>query len=241
MEKEIISMLRNLGFNQYEAKAYAFLAGHGPASASMVSSAAGIPRPRSYDVLEKLEKKGFVTKQPGRPVKFLAVDLDEAFSTYEQKKREEFEKELKEMKRIKDKVKEKIKKVNGDDDNEEMVWVLQNKKHLYSKIETLINNANESIIIATSKDGLREKLENYGDALKKARERGVDIKIIAPHDPRYSKIASEFAEFIPKDNEQRMVIADDHVLFFLTPENSKKEMGAWIKSPYFAKNVKKLF
>ncbi len=240
----LLSLLKSVGLNEYESRVFATLLLQGASTASELSINANVPRPRVYDILEKLASKGLVTKHPGRPVRFKALDIDEAFSNYIEIKRQEHEKNLKEINRLKEKLKnslqEKVSKSQEFKSEKDMVWVLKNRANIYSKLESLISNANESILIATTEEGLKRKITNYGEALRKARKRGVDIKIISPADDEYARIASKFANFINKDPAQRLVTVDDHVLLFLTPEHDE-EVGAWIKSPYFARNVRRLF
>ena len=72
-DQEIIKKTRLFGLNTYEAKIWAALLGHGISTAGQLSDIANVPRSRSYDVLESLEKKGFVIAKPEKPIKYLAV------------------------------------------------------------------------------------------------------------------------------------------------------------------------
>lgn len=58
MKELLFDKLQKLGFNLYEAKAYAGLLKIGTANAYKVSKESGIPRARIYDVLETLTKRG---------------------------------------------------------------------------------------------------------------------------------------------------------------------------------------
>src|SRR5512136_630980 len=78
---EIINSLRNIGLNQYEARAYHALTAFGSSTAGELSEVADLPRPRVYDVLRGLQDKGFVVLKPGRPVKYASLPLIEALKT----------------------------------------------------------------------------------------------------------------------------------------------------------------
>jgi len=242
MDKEAVSLLRRIGLNQYESRTYLALLNAGTASASEVSETAGIPRPRTYDILQKLSKKGFVSIQPGRPVKFKGVPIDEAFETMKSQKREELTKEMSEIENINSKLKTRVKKIEPQETQEDIVWVLKERKNIYSKMESLINNATNSILIATTENGLSRKMEAHEESLRKASQRGVEITIITPKETKHTKTASEFAKIIKKEHPHRMIVADDHTMLFLTPENEdKKEVGAWINSSHFADNARKIY
>jgi sugar-specific transcriptional regulator TrmB len=216
----------------------------GPTSASEIGSVAEIPRPRTYDVLDKLEKKGFISVQPGRPTRFKAVDLDEAINFLKTKKEEELKKSLHEMEDIKGKLSEKIRttkpewKVKAED----YVWVIKDRKNLHSKIEGLIHSAKDSILITANDAGVKNKLESFENSLRKAHKRGVKIKVVSPlTNASLVKRMCEFAEVVKKDHNHRMMVIDDDVFLFLTPEPHDREVGTWIKSPYIADNFRNLF
>ena len=59
--------------NIYETKVWLALLGKGVASAGEVAELSRVPRSRTYDVLESLEKKGFAIIKLGKPVKYIGV------------------------------------------------------------------------------------------------------------------------------------------------------------------------
>jgi len=244
MDPEILALFRRVGLNQYESKVYFALLNAGSTSATEIGSLADIPRPRTYDVLDKLEKKGFITMQPGRPTKFKAVNLNEAIAFLKSRKAEEFNKRLSEIEDIKSRLSEKIKLEKPEEkiEAEDYVWVIKDRKNLYSKIENLIHSAKNSILIATSETGLKRKVGSFETALKKAYKRGVDIKVVSPAaNSDLVKKVCEFATVVKKDHNHRMMVIDNDVVLFLTPETDDKEIGTWIKSPYIAENFRNLF
>jgi len=244
MDSESLGLLRRVGLNQYESKVYFSLLHAGPTSASDVSSLADIPRPRTYDVLDKLEKKGFISVQPGRPTKFKAMSLHEAFEYHMGKRHEEFDKELKDIEEIKNRLTDRVKRSKPEEkiEAEDYVWVIKDKKNLHSKIESMIHSAQKSILIAANDNVLRHKLDSFETALRKADKRGVDIRIVSPlKDAELTKRVADFAETVKKEHNHRIMVIDDDVLLFLTPESHEREVGTWIKSPYVANNFRCLF
>jgi sugar-specific transcriptional regulator TrmB len=243
MDAEALNLLHRAGLNQYESRVYLSLLHTGSTSASDLSDTASIPRPRTYDVLDKLEKKGFIAVQPGRPTKFKAIDIKEAFANLRRRKESEVASEIDELKRLEEKFVERARgaKVPEKVTTGDYVWVLKDRANIYSKIEHMIHGAGRDITIATNERGLRRKLETHCDALRRARARGVSVRIIAPaSNEALAKKAAECGSLIKRDNQHRFVIADDDVLLFLTPDdNDKTEVGAWIKSPFFAQNLRK--
>ena len=70
---ETIKRTRLFGLNTYEAKIWVALLSRGVSTAGELSDIANVPRSRSYDVLESLEKKGFVVMKLGKPIKYMAA------------------------------------------------------------------------------------------------------------------------------------------------------------------------
>jgi len=244
MDPEALSLLRRIGLNQYESRVYCSLLNSSSTSATEIGSLADIPRPRTYDVLDKLEKKGFIRVQPGRPTKFKAVGLNEAIAFLKSKREEEFNKKLNEIDEIRERLSEKIKLEKPEEkrEAEDYIWVIKDRKNLYSKIENLIHSAKENILIATTENGLKRKIGSFESALRRACKRGVNIKVVAPAATSdLVKKVCEFAKVEKKEHNHRMMVIDDDVVLFLTPENHDKEVGTWIKSPYIAENFRNLF
>ena len=74
----LLNKLRTIfDLNIYEAKIWTGLLQKGVASASELADISGVPRSRSYDVLETLEKKGYIMQKLGKPMKYVALKPDE--------------------------------------------------------------------------------------------------------------------------------------------------------------------
>ena len=244
MDSETLNLLRRIGLNQYESKTYFSLLNAGPTSASEIGSLADIPRPRTYDVLDKLEKKGFISIQPGRPTKFKAIGLIDAVDFLKDKRKEEFDKSIEEIEELRIKLSQKIKtaKPEKKEDADDYVWVMKDKKSLHSKIESLIQSAKDNILIATTDSGLKHKMEAFEPHLRKASKRGVAVRIVSPlTDADLTKKVSEFADVVKRNHNHRFMVIDNDVVLFLTPEEHEREVGTWIKSPYVANNFRCLF
>ena len=68
--------LVRFGFTPTEAKVYRALLQVSPATGYTVAQAAKVARANTYDALEGLAERGAVTRLPGRPVRYVAVDPD---------------------------------------------------------------------------------------------------------------------------------------------------------------------
>lgn len=74
-----LEALRALGLTEYGARAYRALVSLGPSEASVVASAAPVPRTKVYAVLADLAKRGWIEAEGGRPRRFRARRPTECF------------------------------------------------------------------------------------------------------------------------------------------------------------------
>jgi len=73
MPKLVKRIKEFFNLNIYESKVWIALLSKGVASAGEIAAISGVPRSRTYDVLESLEKRGFAIVKIGKPVKYIAV------------------------------------------------------------------------------------------------------------------------------------------------------------------------
>jgi len=70
VDGEFLSRLRKIfDLNLYEVKVWTSLLSRGVSTAGELSSISDVPRSRTYDILESLEKKGFIIMKLGKPNK----------------------------------------------------------------------------------------------------------------------------------------------------------------------------
>ena len=75
VEEDFLNKLRQFfGLNLYEVRIWTALLSRGVSTAGELSDIGNVPRSRAYDVLESLEKKGFVVMKLGKPIKYVAVE-----------------------------------------------------------------------------------------------------------------------------------------------------------------------
>jgi len=74
IKTELISKLKDeFNLNSYESKVWVSLIKQGVSSVGEISRLSGVPRNRTYDVLDSLERKGFTIKRIEKPVRYIGV------------------------------------------------------------------------------------------------------------------------------------------------------------------------
>ena len=85
VQKDFLNKLKDFGLNSYESKLWIALLSRGVSTAGELSDISNVPRSRAYDVLESLEKKGFIIVKVGKPIKYLAVPPGEVVERVKKK------------------------------------------------------------------------------------------------------------------------------------------------------------
>ncbi|MEM5881369.1 MAG: helix-turn-helix domain-containing protein [Candidatus Aenigmatarchaeota archaeon] len=251
MKKDLMDILRGFGLNLYERKIWLSLLSVGIASAGTLSSLSGVPRSRSYDILESLARKGLVLIQPGRPVKFIAVEPEEGLERLKKtildranemvEKIESF-KNSEYMKQLKDIYKNATKRVEV----EELTGTLQGRGNIISHVIKMIKDAKKSLTLIATEDYL-EDLNSLSSYLLDAKRRGVDVKIAAIVSERAREKLSALgntANIIALTDYNFkgscFMIDDKEVLLPITDRNidESQQLAIWTKSDYA---IEKLF
>lgn len=251
VSESIIKKIRSaFDLNIYEAKVWVALLSKGVATAGELSELSNVPRSRSYDVLESLEKRGFVIMKLGRPVKYLAVKPSEIVERVKKDIKNKADDEVKSLVEVEqsDAFKElALLFSNGirNIDPSQISGVLRSRSNIYVSMVNLISKAKKEVIIATSAQGLIRKNDRLFGALKNAKSKGIKVKIAAPFNDEIFKRLSTVGEIKDLDVKSRFVLIDDCDLLFLTTDekdtHEKSEIALWVNSEFFAGSFKSLF
>jgi HTH-type transcriptional regulator, sugar sensing transcriptional regulator len=255
VEKEFVKKLSHqLGLNIYEAKLWTALLSRGVSTAGELSDIANVPRSRSYDVLESLQKKGFIIQKLGKPIKYVALPPAEVLERVKKQIKEDSDKQLATMETLKDS--ELIHELDmlhtkGVElvEPSDMAGSIKGKSSVYDQMEMMIKSAEESIVIMTTEKGLVDKIESFRKQLTKAHERGVSIRILVEKTPvtqAKAKDLGNIAEIrFTDDVKARFVIVDSEEIVFLLMDDKdvhpSYEVGIWVNTPFFTSALVSLF
>ena len=253
VQTDFLNKLRDFGLNSYESKLWAALLSRGISTAGELSDIANVPRSRSYDVLESLEKKGFIIVKIGKPIKYIAVAPEEVLERVKKKIVENADRQSKMLEQFKES--ELLGELNllhktGIElvDPSELSGALKGRGNIYAHMSTAIKNAEKSIVLCTTAAGLARKADELGRAFKKAHERGVSVRIASNLSKNNKTVLSElskYAEIRHTDHKSRFLVVDGTDLTFMVMDDDKVhpsyDLGIWVKSPFFASSMEKMF
>jgi len=254
VKEEFLSRLRRyFSLNLYEVKIWTALLSRGVSTAGELSDIANVPRSRSYDVLESLEKKGFVVMKLGKPIKYLAVPPKEVMERVKKNVNEAAKEQIKKLDELKKtEVVNELNTLHSQGielvEPADLSGSLKGRHNLYNHLELTIKNAEESVDIMTTTQGLMRKIEGFKPTFEKLKKRGVKIRIAAPLTKETVSAVKEMAgvsEIRNSDTKARFVIVDGKEIIFMIMDDSEVhptyDVGIWVNSPFFSSALSTLF
>ena len=254
VKEEFLSKLRRyFNLNLYEVKIWAALLSRGVSTAGELSDIANVPRSRSYDVLESLEKKGFVVMKLGKPIKYIAVPPAEVVERVKKNVRKDAEAAVERLENLKDTdVLQELTSLHDQGveliEPSELSGSLRGRHNLYNHLEMTIKNAEKSVEIMTTEQGFVRKVEALVPVFKELSDKGVKIRIAAPISDTSEKAikeVSKYAEVRNTNTNARFAVVDGKQMIFMVMDDKNVhptyDIGIWVKTPFFAAGLSDLF
>ncbi len=249
----LAKLRRYFNLNLYEVKIWTALLSRGVSTAGELSDIANVPRSRSYDVLESLEKKGFAITKIGKPIKYVAVPPEEVLERVKKNVVEEAKTMSQRLEELKGTdVIDELKSLHTQGveliEPSDLTGSLKGRHNLYNHLEMVIKGAENSVTIMTTAQGLMRKVEGLKPVFEKLKKRGVQIRIAAPltkENAAAVKDISSVAEVRNSNTKARFTIVDGKEMVFMILDDEEVhptyDVGIWINSPFFSAAVEELF
>jgi sugar-specific transcriptional regulator TrmB len=255
VKEEFLSRLRKIfDLNLYEVKVWAALLSRGTSTAGELSSISDVPRSRTYDILESLDKKGFIVMKLGKPIKFIALKPEEVIERVKKNLVRDAQEKTKRLENLKDD--EVLTELNGlfhqgikFVEPSDLSGSLRGRQNLYNHLDMMIRGAEQSVTLVTTREGLNRKMEVLMPSLEKLKKRGVKVRIAAPIDNNNIKVARELKKVAEVKNIEkiraRFLIIDSNQIMFMLLDDEKfhpnYDTGVWINTEFFASALEQLF
>ena len=253
ISSEVMDSLKGIGLNKYERNLWIALLRKGVASAGELAEISNVPRSRCYDVLASLADKGFSMIQPGKPMKYVAIEPVKALERakhFEEKKAKEFSQKIEKMKTST--ASKELKAVFNDNleikKPEHMSGAFKGRDSIHLQINSMIRNSKKSLKVVTTSDGLMDFVDRHGKHLNKASKAGVNIQIAAPINDDNRHVLKEVNKFgkirdlgthkHASKISSRLVLSDGkESLFALTHDKDThptQDTAFWVESEHAA-------
>ena len=254
IKEEFLKKLRSaFDLNEYEVKIWTALLSKGIATAGELSDISNVPRSRSYDVLESLEKKGFILMKIGKPIKYMAIKPAEIMSRLKKGLEFSIEEQVKSLENVKES--ETYKELdllhkNGIEhiDPADLSGAVKGRTNINNQLDAILKKAKKSIIIMTTDKGLIRKKELLKSAARKLKN--VNIKVAAQIKSKEAEKAAQELKNIAEvrrveDLVARFCLVDGKELLFMMMDDDKVhesyDTGIWVSSQFFTQALESLF
>ena len=246
VQKDTLQELRvRFKLNIYEVKIWTSLLSRGIAAASELADISGVPRSRGYDVLESLEKKGFIIMKVGKPIKYIAVQPDAVVERVKKKLQEDAEEQIKIVEKLAETNlfdelellhKTGIKKVDTENITDSVVG----RTNVNKFIKDMLLRAKKSVTILTNDQGIKHKLKVLKKVNSSLARKKVKVKLYT-NDPKVKSNLNNVEVFNTNYNARFVNVDNDEIFFVMAGKDPEYDSGVWIKSPYFVSALDSLF
>jgi sugar-specific transcriptional regulator TrmB len=154
-----VDLLQRVGLNKYEAEAYLALMVEGPLTGYELGKRSGVPLSRSYEVLERLARRGLALIQPGDPPRYLA-EAPERFLAHTRADQEALLRDLAAA------LAELPRAVPADD-----FWVVRGRPNILRRARALIDEARRALLVGHVGG------DELSDPIADARARGCRVTV----------------------------------------------------------------
>ena len=254
VQKDFLENIKkDFKLNIYEVKVWTALLSRGIATAGELADISGVPRSRCYDVLESLEKKGFIIMKLGKTIKYIAVQPEEIVDRVRKNIRDEADRSVNIFESLRDtdvfKELELLHKAGIEKiDATEISNVITGRNNIYHLIKDMLDKAKKKAVIATTQEGFIRKSNLLKATLARLNKKGVKVKFIAPVDEKIAKKVKlhnlKNVELKDSNPNARFVTIDGkEMLFMIADDNIAKDYdtAVWVDSDFFVEAIEKLF
>lgn len=251
VKPDVVHKVKNyFHLNIYETKVWLALLQKGMASAGEIAELSGVPRSRTYDVLESLEKRGFAVQKIGKPVKYLAVKPVQVIDKLKKNASEELNERIKTLSNIKDtaeyKELELLHTSNTDlIKKQDLSGTIKGRLNINSQISDTFNSAKKEVLVCTSTQELKKRQKLLEPLFKQLNKSGVKL-LVALNGPNEEilQLNSKLGIKAKKvDLDTSFYIADRAEIVFMlnkTEENAE-QLAVWFSSPFFVESFTGMF
>ncbi len=253
VQKEFLDKLKDFGLNSYERKLWIALLSRGVSTAGELSDISNVPRSRAYDVLESLEKKGFIVVKVGKPIKYLAVSPSEVVERVKKKIAEEADERSRMLSQLKgSELLDQLNVLHTEGialvDPTDKSGAFRGREKAYEHMVFMLKNAKKNVTLMTSASGLERKQDFVSNHLRRAAKSGVNVQVMVPSnaDKELVKYFSQFAAVKTSKNcTARFCMVDGkEILLFLTDDqkvHKSYDCAVWVEAPHFVDYFGRLF
>ena len=250
VKQELANKIRDyFDLNIYETKVWLALLSKGIASAGEVSTISGVPRSRTYDVLESLEKKGFAIEKLGKPVKYIGVKPRIILEKLKNNVRSDADDKINDLLKIRTTQEfEELESLYKEGVNpirrEEVSASLRGKSNISNHLREILQNAEKEVIVCTSAKEFASKSKLFQQTFDRLKKSNIKVKIALSGEEELIKQISDNLDLKIKRvsiDAKFFIIDRKEILFYLSKDPTQEDIAIWLNSEFFAEAFASLF
>ncbi len=250
IKQELIKKVRDyFNLNIYETKVWLALLGKGIATAGEVAAISGVPRSRTYDVLESLEKRGFAIAKLDKPVRFIGVKPKVILEKLKNNVRSEAEEKIVDLSKVKEteeftKIESLYKLGMAPVKKEDISASLRGKSNITNHLKEILQNAGKEVIMCANVKDIASKAKLFSQTFENLRKANVKTKVALSGDSKLIKeMSGKFQMNFKKINinAKFFIIDRKEILFYLSEDANGEEIAIWLNSQFFSEAFATLF
>ncbi|WP_247730256.1 TrmB family transcriptional regulator [Halovivax limisalsi] len=180
---EAVSLLQELGLQEYEARCFLALTQLSSGTAKEVHEISEVPRTRVYDAIRVLESQGLVEVRHSSPQEYRAVGIDEATRTLRQKYSDRIDTLLSYLESVEQ------RNAESDRDRVQEVWSLSGNDAIDSRTVDLVDGAESEVALLVVDESLLSNA--LFDRLREAAEGDRSVVIGGQTEQIRSRLGTE--------------------------------------------------
>jgi HTH-type transcriptional regulator, sugar sensing transcriptional regulator len=250
VKKELVAKIKDyFGLNIYETKVWLALLSKGIASAGEIAELSGVPRSRTYDVLESLEKRGFAIVKLGKPVKYIGIKPNMILEKLKNNIRKDSEERLQGLGKIRQTeefslLEELYREGINPVKREDISAALKGSSNISGYLKDILREAKKEVIICTNAKDFSSKLNLFKQTIEKLKENNIEVLVALSGELSLirdlsSKIGVKIKR-VPID-AKFFIVDKKELLFYITEGEEKEEIAIWLNSDFFAQAFSGLF
>lgn len=249
LNQELVSRIKDhFDLNIYETKVWLALLSKGIASAGDIAKISRVPRSRTYDVLENLEKKGFAIEKLGKPIMYIGVKPKGILERLKTNVKKDAEERLNFLTNIKETeeflaLEEMYKNSEEPVKKEELPLSLKGKDAVSGYIKELIGKAKRELIICNDAENVKSKVKVFKRTIDSLKKSNIEVKIaLFGADEVIDELSKIFGLKIKKvDANAKFFIVDKSEVLFYLSKDQDEESAILITSEFFTKAFSDIF
>ena len=170
-----------MGLSDLEIRLYLTLLPHGSLTAVKAADLSGIHRPRAYDELKSLERKGLVVRAPTKPIRYTAISPQEALSRLVSRLSAEYSKRIDELSDLADDLTKSMqpvfeRKAVGPSD---IAWIVSGARNIKDELNTMLQKTKKQFFASYDPGlDLLHRLPGSNQVMEKLHDRGVKFMFL---------------------------------------------------------------